>query len=111
MPAVLWGKQHEHDAQELYNYTHGEQEHLRIRLAGEVFMTERTLHDPPFVSKSGLVVSTERPFLGASHDGIIQCSCCGRAGDKVPTRVKGGTYQHRARHSCVLSLCRLQTSN
>ena len=41
-------------------------------------MTERTLHDTTFVSKSGLVVSTERPFLGASPDGIIQCSCCGK---------------------------------
>ena len=71
-------EQHEHDAQELYNYTHGEQTHLRIRPVGEVFMTEHTLHDTTFDSKSGLVVSTERPFLGASPDGIIQCSCCGK---------------------------------
>ena len=75
VPAVLWGKQH---AQELYNYTHGEQMHLRIRPVGEIFMTEPTLHDTTFVSNSGLVVSTERPFLGASPDGIIQCSCCGK---------------------------------
>ena len=58
VPAVLWGKQQEHDALELYNYTHGEQEHLRIRPVGEVFMTEPTLHDTTFVSNSGLVVST-----------------------------------------------------
>ena len=103
VPAVLWGKQDEHHARQLYSYTHGEQEHLRIKPVGQVFMTEPTLHDTTFLSKSGLVVSTERPFLGASPDGIIQCSCCGRAGDQVPTRVEGGTYQHRARHSCVLS--------
>ena len=81
MPAVLWDKQHEHYAQELYNYTHGEQdledlrirpvgevfmtdqlynythgdqEHLRIRPVGEVFMTEPSLHDTTFLSKSGL---------------------------------------------------------
>ena len=107
MPDVLWDKQHEHDAQELYNYTHGEQMHLRIRPVGKVFMTEHTLHDTTFVSKSGLVVPKERPFLGASLYMLQE----GHAGDKVPIRVKGGIYQHRAQHSCVLSWCWLQTSN
>ena len=128
MPSVLWDKQHEHYAQELYNYTHGDQEHLRIRPVGEVFMTdqlynythgeqdledlrirpvgevfmtERTLHDTTFVSKSGLVVSTERPFLGASPDGIIQCSCCG----KGVLEIKGPFVLKEAHISTVLATC------
>ena len=86
---------------QLYNYTHGEQEHLRIRPVGELFMTERTLHDTTFVSKSGLVVSTERPFLGASPDGIIQCSSCG----KGVLEIAGPFVLKEAHISTVLATC------
>ena len=30
------------------------------------------------LQKSGLVLDTENPFIGASPDGIISCSCCGK---------------------------------
>ena len=113
VPAVLWGKQHEHDAQELYNYTHGEQTHLRISPVGE--MTEPTLHDTTFVSKSGLVVSTERPFLGASPDGIIQCSCCGKGvlEIKCPFVLKEAHISTvlGTRAFCLDSDCRLRTDH
>ena len=107
----------EHDAQELYSYTHGEQdlEDLRIRPVGEVFMTERTLHDTTFVSKSGLVVSTERPFLGASPDGIIQCSCCGKSvlEIKCPFVLKEAHISTvlGTRTFCLDADCRLQTDH
>ena len=115
VPAVLWGKQHEHDAQKLYSYTHGEQTHLRIRPVGEVFMTEPSLHDTTFLSKSGLVVSTEWPFLGASPDGFIQCSCWGKGvlEIKCPFVLKEAHISSMlgTRAFCLDADCRLQTDH
>ena len=36
-------------------------------------------HHPDFqLAKSGLIISTEFPFIGVSPDGLVLCSCCGK---------------------------------
>ena len=58
--ACEYGQQHEADA-------------LRI------FTDNMKITYPLFeLQKSGLVLDTENPFIGASPDGIISCSCCGK---------------------------------
>ena len=42
------------------------------------------------VSSSGLVLNPKWPHLGASPDGIVNCSCCGRGVLEVKC-----TYSHR----------------
>jgi hypothetical protein len=56
--ATRWGCQHE-------------------SIALEVF-SNRSHHEDMKVEKCGLFISSDHPFLGASPDGIVQCSCCGR---------------------------------
>ena len=58
--ACKYGQQHEADALHVYS------DNMKIT--------------HPFfeLQKSGLVLDTENPFIGASHDGIISCSCCGK---------------------------------
>ena len=55
--ATRWGCQHEN-------------------LALEVFSNSGQ-HEDMKVVKCGLFISVDHPFLGASPDGIVQCSCCG----------------------------------
>ena len=57
--ATKWGCQHERAAREAYS----------------CFQKER--HKNFTVSDSGLFVSTEHPYLGASPDGLVTCECCG----------------------------------
>ena len=58
--ACEYGQQHEADA-------------LRI------FTDNMKISYPLFeLQKSGLVLDTENPFIGASPDGIISYSCCGK---------------------------------
>ena len=51
---------------------------LSISPVGQVFVTDPAVHDTAAVTKSGLVESMEQPFLGASPDGVIRCSRCGK---------------------------------
>lgn len=49
------------------------------KIALQRYVTSQTLHHESLkVSVSGLVLSQKWPFLGASPDGIVDCSCCGR---------------------------------
>ena len=56
--ATRWGCQHEKVALERYT---SQSQHKNLR-----------------VSKCGLFVSVEYPFIGASPDGTVECSCCGQ---------------------------------
>lgn len=48
-------------------------------VAREMFVAEESIrHDNLTVSKSGLIASTEWLYLGASPDGVVECSCCGK---------------------------------
>uniref|UniRef100_A0AAY5KB43 YqaJ viral recombinase domain-containing protein n=1 Tax=Esox lucius TaxID=8010 RepID=A0AAY5KB43_ESOLU len=60
VPAVLWGIDKEDTARKHYT-----DEMSKI-------------HDNFSVQLSGLVVRNDQPHLGASPDGLVSCSCCGR---------------------------------
>ena len=55
-----WGCKHEKKARDIY---------CRINYRS---------HDNFQVLDSGLVINPQWPFIGASPDGLIDCSCCGR---------------------------------
>uniref|UniRef100_A0A8C8EZC9 YqaJ viral recombinase domain-containing protein n=1 Tax=Oncorhynchus tshawytscha TaxID=74940 RepID=A0A8C8EZC9_ONCTS len=60
VPAVLWGRDMEDTARKYYT-----EEMSKI-------------HANFSVKLSGLVVRNDQPHLGASPDGLVNCSCCGR---------------------------------
>ena len=66
-------------------------------------------HDDFTMSSSGFVLNPEWPHLGASPDGIVNCSCCGRGvlEVKCPYTHRYNSVQDIARDS---SSC-LQTSD
>lgn len=57
-PATCWGCQHEKVALEKY--------------------TSQSQHKNLQVSRCGLFISIEYPFIGASPDGVVECLCCGQ---------------------------------
>ena len=71
-PAMAWGCTHEEEACNYYKSIMV-QHHRDLQL-----------------SNSGLIISTEFPFIGASPDGLVSCCCCG----KVSVEIKCSFY-HR----------------
>ena len=61
VPAIKFGRDHE--------------DQVRSKYAAGGFVTERT--EQVSVRESGLHISEEHPYLAASPDGIVDCSCCG----------------------------------
>lgn len=59
-PATRWGCEHEIIARDAY----------------ETMFTDR--HPNFLIENCGLFLSGEYPYLGATPDGIVDCSCCGR---------------------------------
>ena len=57
--ATCWGCEHEQIAYDAYKSQFS------------------SLHSNFHLSKSGLVIHVDHPFMGASPDGLISCSCCG----------------------------------
>ena len=64
--ATKWGCQHEDVALEIYSH--------------------RGQHEGMKVSKCGFFISTDQPFVGASPDAIVECSCCGAGICEVKVR-------------------------
>ena len=64
-PAMAWGCTHEEEA---YNYY-------------KSIMVQH--HSDLQLSNSGLIISTEFPFIGASPDGLVSCSCCGKGSVEI----------------------------
>ena len=63
--ATKWGCQHEQVAKEAYaSYQKGKHKNFNM-------------------SDSGLFVSTDHPYLGASPDGLVSCECCGEWGCEI----------------------------
>lgn len=81
VPAIEWGRKHEEDALNLYCLIHHNEnkDHTKPP-TGNIYMAAgaTSYHTEGTVSKCGLVIDEKRPFLGASPDGIVDCSCCGR---------------------------------
>ncbi|XP_044169839.1 uncharacterized protein LOC114950648 [Acropora millepora] len=63
--ATKWGCQHEQVAKEAYaRYQKGKHKNFNM-------------------SDSGLFISTDHPYLGASPDGLVSCECCGAGGYEI----------------------------
>ncbi|KAH6947344.1 hypothetical protein HPB50_018470 [Hyalomma asiaticum] len=60
VPALTWGLDHEKDAFEAYK------------------AKEANKHHGFLCQRSGMHLSTAHPFIGASPDAIVSCSCCGK---------------------------------
>ena len=58
--ATKWGCKHEKQGQEMY------------------LAVNKLKHHDLSVAGSGLVINPQWPFIGASPDGIINCTCCGK---------------------------------
>lgn len=43
----------------------------------EVYKSKMTGHSGFIIKSCGFIVDEENPFLGASPDGLIECTCCG----------------------------------
>ena len=79
-PAVKWGNAHENDA-------YCEYVKIMCRKGGDpathrsgLAYTDEAVnkfHHKPHVTKSGLHIVKEKPWLGASPDGLVSCECCG----------------------------------
>ena len=59
IPSLKWGHDNEDHAREKYK------------------ISMEPHHESFSVQSAGLLVSTKFPFLGASPDGVISCTCCG----------------------------------
>ena len=60
LPAISWGCSHEEQGYNSYR-------NIMIQ------------NHPDFqLAKSGLIITTEFPFIGAFPDGLVLCSCCGK---------------------------------
>ncbi len=61
----------------------------------------RKKHANLTLSKNGLIISPSYPFMGASPDGIIECSCCGYGvlEIKCPYSCRDKTLQERVDES------------
>ncbi|CAN7996132.1 unnamed protein product, partial [Ixodes hexagonus] len=76
VPSIQWGREAEPKARAAFA------------------VKESRKHEGFQVRMSGLVVMPEKPFLGASPDGIVSCSCCGSAvlEVKCPLSLKYATF-------------------
>ena len=70
--ATRWGCEHEKTAIDYYGKACKEK------------------HDDFELNKSGLFLNTDWPFIGASPDGLINCSCCGKGAVEIKC-----SYCHR----------------
>ena len=79
VPAIQWGNNNEEHAFLLYVnlYTGAGQKPDGIP-SGVIMMTNPGPHEDCIISKSGLVICEEKPFLGVSPDGCVLCKCCGK---------------------------------
>ena len=71
--ATKWGCHHEKTARDA-NCRYQKEKHVNFT-----------------VSDSGLFLSTEHPFLGASPDGLVTCECCGAGGCETKVLMRGNT--------------------
>ena len=59
VPAIQWGRKHERTAAKEY---------------GDAMMKQ---HEEMEIKQTGLWLSKDHPFIGASPDAIVTCKCCG----------------------------------
>ena len=78
--ACAYGCKHEDEARSIYS------------------STMKTNHSPFTIKASGLLLDPSSRFVGASPDGIVQCSCCGCGvlEMKYPYSCKDQSFEDRA---------------
>jgi hypothetical protein len=77
VPSLTWGRENE------------------AKALGQYKETMATQHENLKVEKSGLGIIKTKPYIGASPDGIVTCSCCGTGviEIKCPYSLKGNTAE------------------
>ena len=96
VPAIQWGNMNEENAYSLYvNLSTGEGQKPETIPSGVIMSTNPGPHHECEVTKSGLVICEDRPFLGVSPDGCVKCKCCGRGlvEIKCPYKFREGTLE------------------
>lgn len=80
VPSVLWGAEHEDDGFYLYSnlYSGNDSHQPSCVPTGQVYMTNPGPHINCSIVKSGFVLKHDRPYIGASPDGCVNCDCCGK---------------------------------
>ena len=80
-----WGCAHEKDGLSAYTST-AAKDHLSLK-----------------VTECGLYVDPEQPYLGASPDGIVTCTCCGKGlvERKCPFFIKEGFPENPSKSFCI----------
>lgn len=92
IPAIKHGIENEEAAFQYYSYLMGGGPRPKTNPKGVVIMTNPGPHDNFNLRKAGLFLCKDKPFIGASPDGISECSCCGQGvlEIKCPFRYIGG---------------------
>ena len=67
------GKKHEHDALEIYKNASTNPDFMSNNLS----LAPEIVHHDFELQSLGLVISDQTPWLAASPDGCVSCSCCG----------------------------------
>ncbi|XP_069108924.1 uncharacterized protein [Argopecten irradians] len=81
VPALNWGKLHEDDGYKLYQLLMESDNRVDLQTypKGEIVMKDISgQHLSLNVHKAGFVIPEQKPFLGASPDGHVNCECCGK---------------------------------
>lgn len=95
---VKWGIDHEEECRQAYT-THQQGQHIGFDC-----------------SASGFVINPRHPFLGASPDGITNCTCCGKGTleIKCPYKHRNQTVQQAAKNDqdfCLHASLHLKTNH
>ncbi|XP_048748384.2 uncharacterized protein LOC125660689 [Ostrea edulis] len=81
VPAIEWGNEHEEYAFKLYTFIHHQAEgQLKEPPSGHIYLAPEVKmnHIDGTTTKVGLCIHPEKTFIGASPDGMTECSCCGK---------------------------------
>ena len=78
-PALEWGRQNEEKAVKLYQNLMHKADTQPAPPSGSIYLGPGSTfnHDHGTYSKSGFIIDSSRPYIGASPDGHITCKCCG----------------------------------
>lgn len=77
VPSINWGREHEAQAFNVYS-AFMTKTNIDAVPSGQIYYDKQSLnHGVANTSRSGLLIDSERPYLGASPDGKVSCQCCG----------------------------------
>ena len=109
LPAVRHGIENENNAYLLYSHILAGTPCPDVRPTGKILMSRPGPHQDFTLTKAGLYISKEKPFLGACPDGIISCSCCGKGALEIKCPFKYISGLQGVAGSSDYSVCLLIT--